>query len=130
METYLRGQISGILPMQKTLRTAVFQAIAIVIGSELCTAAQVARSLGMSEKKMQRLLNDEGESFRTILQNVREDMASNLLAQTSIPIDSVSEFLGYASNAAFTRAFTGWSNCTPSQYRRRQQNEAEAVDVL
>jgi AraC-like DNA-binding protein len=124
MDAYLKGQIRRIFPEKTAIASVVAEAIPIVLGTELCTAGHVANSLGMSEKKMQRLLQQEGESFRSVLQEVRQNLALTILAQSSVSVEALAEFLGYSTNAAFTRAFSVWANCSPSAYRRQHQGKS------
>jgi transcriptional regulator GlxA family with amidase domain len=54
----------------------------------------------------------------TYLAHARLDAATNLLRDTSLPITLVAEQVGYASEAAFSRAFKHRYGTPPSRWRR------------
>jgi AraC-like DNA-binding protein len=78
----------------------------------------LAQSLAMSERTLQRRLNDHGVSYRTLLDQVRFQHAQELLQATTMTIDQIAEALGYSELAAFSHAFTRWSGDSPSAFRR------------
>lgn len=82
------------------------------------SARQLAESLSMSERTLQRQLTERGLSYRTLLDHVRYHQAQQLLQTTEMNLEQVSEALGYSELAAFTRAFTRWSGESPSSFRR------------
>jgi AraC-like DNA-binding protein len=83
------------------------------------TARTVARELAMSTRAMQRLLQDEGTSFRQVLDEVRNDHARNYLTSTSFSDHEVSFLLGFADPNSFYRAFRSWNGMSPSDFRGR-----------
>lgn len=117
MDIYVKREIRKIVTNSFTVASAVATAIPGVIGTELCTAGMIASSLGMSEKKMQRLLRDEGQTFRDVLNSVRLEMARDFLEKTSVSVQVIAGFLGYKSSAAFTQAFVNWTGTAPSVWR-------------
>lgn len=79
----------------------------------------VARSMQTSVRTLQRELNRAGTDFRGLTNAVRTARATELLQDASIPITSVSEDLGYASPAGFSRAFRNATGLTPREHRTR-----------
>jgi AraC-like DNA-binding protein len=73
----------------------------------------VARRLAVSERTLRRRLADEGTSFRTLVEEVREALAEELLATGSLSVEQVARRLGYAETASFTHAFTRWKGVSP-----------------
>lgn len=53
------------------------------------------------------------------LQQVRIEAAQTLLETTNLPVDSVSESIGYMDYSAFRKLFKRIMGCTPSAYRQR-----------
>ena len=130
VDIHLKRKMRKIALQKASLARAVTQAIPLTIGTELCTARSVANSLGMSEKKMQRLLRDEGTSFRAIFMDVRKQIAHQMLVYSNVPLEAISGFLGYNSGAAFTLAFTNWFGQAPSVYRREKRVEPNPEDAI
>ena len=81
------------------------------------SAAQTARELGLSERTLHRRLRDEGTSFRTILDTIRGELATELLCEPRIGIGEIAFVLGYSEPAAFYRFFRRLTGQTPLAYR-------------
>jgi AraC-like DNA-binding protein len=77
----------------------------------------VASSLRLQPRTLNRRLEAEGTSFRRLLNEVRFEVACQLLAGTRIQVTNVALALGYADLSGFTHAFQRWSGKTPSEWR-------------
>lgn len=82
-----------------------------------CRMEEVAEKLHMSERTLQRQLAEEQQTFKGIVEKLREEKAALLLKQKDLSISLIAERLGYTDVANFTRAFKRWQGKTPSQYR-------------
>ncbi len=98
--------------------------VALLIGSLLptgtATSANVASTLGVSERTLARRLAEEGTSFRQIIEEQRQQMAFRYLEHSDFRPAQVAYLLGYAQPSAFTHAFRRWTGHSPSDYRNRQ----------
>lgn len=88
---------------------------------ELPALEQVALSLHLSERTLERRLAAEGSSFRAIKDALRRDVAVARLLKTEESIQKIATDLGYAELSAFYRAFVDWTGKTPAAYRRHAQ---------
>jgi len=79
------------------------------------TASVIAGQLGMHERTLHRHLRAEGTNFREILEEVRYDLARQLLTDSSMPLPDIAAALDYADATAFSRAFKRWSGLAPNQ---------------
>jgi AraC-like DNA-binding protein len=52
-----------------------------------------------------------------VLDEVRFEVARQMLRETGRPISYISAALGYAEPAAFTRSFRRWSGVSPRDWR-------------
>ena len=77
----------------------------------------VADALSMHPRTLRRHLAAEGSSLKAIASAARFDLARQLLRGTAVPLEEIAEVLGYAELSAFVRAFRGWANCPPGQWR-------------
>lgn len=84
---------------------------------EASEISQVARSLGMSARTLQRRLDDEGVTFRSIVMDQKIEVAKQLLADARLTIAEVATAVGFARVAAFSRAFTHHTGVSPSQFQ-------------
>lgn len=78
----------------------------------------MALHLGLHPRTLQRRLRDEGQSFSSVLAQVRFRLASQWLREGKEHIEDIAERLGFADRRSFTQAFSRWAGCTPSQYRQ------------
>ncbi|MDC0679320.1 AraC family transcriptional regulator [Sorangium atrum] len=79
--------------------------------------ARVAKSLGTSRRTLQRRLTSEGQTFESVIDQVRYEMAAGLLADEQRSIAEVAWLVGFRELSAFYRAFRRWSGRTPAEYR-------------
>lgn len=80
----------------------------------------LARGLNLSATTLQRRLQDEGLSYQRLKDELRRDMAIDLLGQARYPVADVAERLGFVEPSAFHRAFKKWTGVSPGAYRRGQ----------
>lgn len=103
-------------------------------GQVLClpNAADLSRELGISEQTLRRKLTAEGISYQQIKDNLRNDLATELLANRSLPISEVARLLDFSEPRAFTRAFRQWQGKTPTAFRaeRAARGALELPDHL
>jgi AraC-like DNA-binding protein len=81
------------------------------------TGERVADALSLHPRTLRRRLAVEGTSLNALAAAARFDVARQLLRGTSVPLGEIAELLGYAELSAFVRAFRGWANCPPGQWR-------------
>lgn len=79
----------------------------------------VAASLGTSARTLQRQLAAERTSFAALLDETRCEVASELLARTSVDMAEISFMIGFSDPNVFYRAFKRWRGVTPLAYRRQ-----------
>jgi AraC-like DNA-binding protein len=105
------GQNSGPLTvdLRRVLRTKLLK--------EDCSAAMVARLFSMHRRTMNRHLRTEGLAFREVANEIRFEIACELLESTDMTLSQVAAILRYSELSAFTRAFRRWSGQAPSAWR-------------
>jgi AraC-like DNA-binding protein len=78
---------------------------------------KVAAQLNMSERSLQRRLNEVGTTFRTLLEGVLKDLASTYVSDPDIELVEDALLLGFSDQSAFSRAFKRWTGFSPSKVR-------------
>lgn len=78
----------------------------------------VARTLSMHRRTLDRHLQQHGVLYSDLVDTVREDVARQLLQDTLMPIQRISDTVRYSSAANFATAFRRRTGMTPSDYRR------------
>lgn len=90
----------------------------------------VARAIGLSPSRFHHLFaQDVGEPPDRYLRRIRLDAAAQRLQWTQEPIDQVGFQLGYASQAAFTRAFKRRFQTTPAAFRSAKRKQHQMLDA-
>ena len=83
------------------------------------TVDELARACNLSRSSFAaRFVGRVGKPPATYLNHVRLDAATNLLRDTFLPVTQVAESVGYASEAAFSRAFKTRYGTPPARWRR------------
>ncbi|XZE56001.1 helix-turn-helix domain-containing protein [Planctomycetaceae bacterium SH139] len=77
-----------------------------------------AKDVDVSRRSMQRFLTEAGQSFTQLVDQMRLDIATKLLADKNKSISEIASQLDYANAANFSRAFQRLSGVTPTQFRQ------------
>jgi len=99
------------------IRSKVERAIAPLLPHGKATVSEVARELGISQRKLARLLSAEGLTFSAILQQFRLDLGKAYITHRDLSISQIAWLLGYGEVSAFTNAFRRWTGTTPREMR-------------
>lgn len=98
------------LRVYATLRTLMMEG---VVRSD-----HVAANLTMHKRTLARRLAEDGTTFQRVLDEVRFDVARQLLRETDRTVADVAGALGYAEPSVFTRSFRRWSGRSPAEWRK------------
>jgi AraC-like DNA-binding protein len=104
------------LERKASLRDRVAQVLA-QHGAQLVTMDEVARELGMSARSLRRRMQSEGVSFSDLVTQSRMQLAKRMLERPGASIQEIAHAMGFASAAAFHRAFKRWTGLTPKAYQ-------------
>ena len=83
------------------------------------SAEEIAALFSINPRTLGRRLEDSGTSFRELVEEVRFEIARQMLEDTSRSIGQISASLAYGRASAFTRAFRRWSGTTPVDWRAK-----------
>jgi AraC-like DNA-binding protein len=82
---------------------------------------ELAAEMSMTPATMRRRLNDEGESYQSIKDQLRRDLAISYLSHSSRSVMDIALELGFSERSAFHRAFRKWTGASPAEFRRTLQ---------
>jgi len=88
-----------------------------LVGRQAPDLDSLAASLRMSNRTLQRRLAAGGQSFQSLTDSVRQDMAKRLLEEGRSTVSDISRRLGYTTPRSFLRAFQRWTHTTPRRWR-------------
>jgi AraC-like DNA-binding protein len=81
-------------------------------------AGDVARSLNVSLRTLQRRLADEDTTWSELLDQARRELALRFIGERQMPVKEATYMLGFSEPANFTRAFRRWTGRSPTEYRQ------------
>jgi len=113
----LAEQVLASVGGEATLRERVRRALWSELSEGVPALPRLARTLGMSDRTLQRQLREEGTTFAALLTELRREMAPSLLLDGKLAVSEVAFLLGYEDPSAFRRAFHRWFRRSPRAYR-------------
>lgn len=81
---------------------------------------ELAAEFGTTPTTLRRRLEREGTSYQAIKDQLRNDVAIDYLASSSLSVDEIAARIGFQDASAFHRAFKRWNGLQPGEYRRQQ----------
>jgi AraC-like DNA-binding protein len=77
--------------------------------------------VGTSVRTMQRRLAKEKVTYSAVVDKARLAIAVSLLETADAKLSDIAAKLGYSTPANFSRAFSRWTDVSPSEFRRRRK---------
>ncbi|HHO59041.1 MAG TPA: AraC family transcriptional regulator [Thiotrichales bacterium] len=87
------------------------------LASGSVTDVSVAQGLNLSPRSLQRKLQGDNTTFKTLLNVLREELAKKYLKDSNTRLVEIAFMLGYAEYSSFSRAFKRWTGVSPKAYR-------------
>jgi AraC-like DNA-binding protein len=84
----------------------------------------VARSLHMSSRTLQRKLQEAGSSYQRVLDEARHQLACYYLSHSVLELNEAAYLLGYEDANSFVRAFRAWEGMPPALWREAHRAKA------
>ncbi|MGB2079107.1 MAG: AraC family transcriptional regulator ligand-binding domain-containing protein, partial [Vibrio sp.] len=91
-------------------------AIHMLLPTGDCSKENIAKSLGIHPKKLQRQLQSHNTSYRDLLAQCRKEIALRTLTMSDMSLSHLALNLGYSEFSAFSRAFKTWFGVAPSDF--------------
>jgi AraC-like DNA-binding protein len=117
LDKYAR-QLMKQVPKKKSLSERVRELMAEELAGGDASAEGIATRLHMSTRTLRRRLNEEGNSHRLLLEELRRNLAELYLDEKGLAVSEAAFLLGFADSGAFHKAFKRWTGRTPAEYRK------------
>jgi AraC-like DNA-binding protein len=118
MQPYARQFLDSVVaPRATTPSDRVRQVIELLLPVGRCSMDQVAKSLDMDRRILQRRLAAEDQSFSGILHATRAALAERYLNNDRYSMTEVSQLLGFEAPSAFSRWFSQQFGVSPTKWR-------------
>lgn len=108
----LLGQDLGFLAHLQALLAARLESGEVAL-------TDVARALDLAPRTLQHRLDEQGLTYRQLLDKVRCQLAEQHLRDPRLSLAEVAVMLGFADQSGFQHAFKRWKGASPGEYRRR-----------
>lgn len=109
---------------EPSLTLDVRKAIYLGLPMGRATIEQVAQSLGMNVRTLQRRLDQDGASFSELINDVRRELVLRYLENSRYSLGRIAELLGYTMPSSFSRWFTAEFGMPPVQWRKDWTEES------
>jgi AraC-like DNA-binding protein len=100
----------------------VRRCIADQLAFDKVSISDVAQTLNMSVRSLQRRLGDAHSRFGDLLDATRSDLAQAYLINPAFSLTEIAFLLGYHQQSSFSHAFRQWHHCSPQQWRAARQS--------
>ncbi|MBO6758365.1 MAG: helix-turn-helix domain-containing protein [Roseibium sp.] len=127
----LRAAVSE-LSVFKSMDSPISQVanqIAASLTSGKSTLPEIAARVGLSQGSLQRLLDQEGTSFRKLTDDIRRAAAERYLKNTDLPLKEVAFLLGFSDLSTFSRAVKGWFGISPRRVRDSLHGQGDLAAI-
>ncbi len=84
---------------------------------------EVARTLHISSRTLQRKLQEAGSSYQRVLEESRHQLARHYLNNSALELNEAAYLLGYEDASSFVRAFRTWEGVPPARWREQQRTQ-------
>ncbi|KWR86643.1 AraC family transcriptional regulator [Cupriavidus sp. IDO] len=102
---------------QATMLEDVRRTILLLLPSGRCNVEQVAEHLGVVCRTVQRRLADQGQSFSSIVNEIRAELATRHVMESDRPLTEVATLLGFSALSGFSRWYHVQFGCSPKESR-------------
>ncbi|WP_330230075.1 AraC family transcriptional regulator [Nocardia sp. NBC_00508] len=119
LRPYARQYLRTLAPSGESTADQVRALIESMLPTQRCSAATVADRLGMDRRTLHRHLVRSGETFTTILDTTRLDLAHRYLTRDDRTLTDIATELGFSELSAFSRWFRHHTGHSPSRSRDR-----------
>lgn len=91
-----------------------------LLSSGQCSKPLVAGYMFMNPRTLQRRLQEQGYTFKQLVEDVRANLAAQHLTNSQKSLTDLAEILGYSELSAFTRFFKRSFGMSPSKWRQEK----------
>lgn len=91
------------------------------VSGPLPSLDDLAATLSLSKRTLNRHLEREGTSFRELSGRIQHELACRRLADRAASVSEVAYSLGFGDSTNFARAFRARAGCSPTEFRTRRR---------
>ncbi|SEA84746.1 AraC family transcriptional regulator [Paraburkholderia sartisoli] len=114
---------ASVTSQQATMLEDVRRTILLLLPSGRCGIEQVSGHLGVVCRTVQRRLAEEGQSFSSIMNDIRKELATRHVMESDRPLTEVATLLGFSAPSAFSRWYHAEFGCSARESRATRGTE-------
>ena len=103
-----------------TLRALVESEVQKLLPRGKVGKQNVAKTLGLSERTLERRLAEEGTTYQQVVDQLRQSLALQYIKERGISFSQIAWLLGYERPTSFNHAFRRWTGRSPSLTRNEK----------
>ena len=104
-------------PQRSTMLEDVRRTTLLLLPSGRCSIEQVAEHLGVACRTVQRGLADQGQSFSSMVNEIRMELATRHVIESDRPLTEVAMLLGFSAPSALSRWYHAQFGCSAKESR-------------
>ena len=108
--------------MEGRFTTRVRDALVAQFANGAPSRLHTANMLNFTERTLLRRLKEEGVTYSSVLNQLREELAYQYIQGGDISMLQISERLGFSDYGSFSRAFARWTGTRPSEVGKSRGN--------
>lgn len=102
-----------------TMLEDVRRTILLLLPSGRCSIEQVTEHLGVVCRTVQRRLAEQEQSFSSMVNDIRKELATRYVLQSDRPLTEVAALLGFSAPSSFSRWYQAQFSCSAKESRSR-----------
>ena len=110
---------------RKDIVNRVKAAILDSLGEGSATESFIAQEMNTSIRNLNRKLSNEGTNFKSLLMEIRRELAEQYISDSTLTLTEISFLLGFSEVSSFSRAYRRWEGQSPSEARKSRQLTAD-----
>ncbi len=125
LETALDAVLADYLKRMEdnNILSRVRREIMTLMATEEPSLELLAETMAMSPRTLQRKLVAKGSGYRQLVDEVRREMAEQLVQKSQLSFTDIAFQLGFRDASNFSRVFRRWVGMSPSDYRQLQTGQ-------
>ena len=110
-------------PLESTMIEDVRRTTLLLLPSGRCSVEQVAEHLGVACRTVQRGLAKQGQSFSSMVNEIRKELATRYVIESDRPLTEVAMLLGFSDPSALSRWYHAQFGCSAKESRAARDAE-------
>lgn len=106
-------------PSEQTVLDDVRRTILLLLPSGRCSIEKVSEHLGVVPRTIQRRLMEKDQSFSSLMNDVRKELAARYVFDSNRSLTEVAELLGFTAPSSFSRWYQAQFGCSAKESRAK-----------